>query len=147
MKIRSLRFRMMMLFCTVVSLLLVASYLVFLGLLAHEIPAQVNRRLEETARPLLADISAEPQAHDVERLDIPGEFFELLDSDGRLLQKSRNLDKPITLKQVDPGNLHSTFQLVDIGGGQTLRTAIVPFQQGGQTRFLVVAIPTLGTHR
>ena len=130
-----------------VSVLLLASYLAFMGLLAHEIPTQLNRQLEETARPLLADISAEPQAHDVERLDIPGEFFELLDSDGRLLQKSRNLGTPIALKQVDPGNLHSTFQLVDIGGGQTLRTAIVPFLQGGQTRFLVVAIPTLGTHR
>ena len=147
MKTKSLRFRMMLLFCTMVSVLLLASYLAFMGLLAHEIPAQLNRRLEETARPLVADISAEPQAHDVERLDIPGEFFELLDSDGRLLQKSKNLDKVIALKQVDPGNLHSTFQLVDIGGGQTLRTAIVPFQQGGQTRFLVVAIPTLGTHR
>jgi len=146
-KTKSLRFRMMLLFCTMVSVLLLASYLAFMGLLAHEIPAQLNRRLEETARPLVADISAEPQAHDVERLDIPGEFFELLDSDGRLLQKSKNLDKVIALKQVDPGNLHSTFQLVDIGGGQTLRTAIVPFQQGGQTRFLVVAIPTLGTHR
>ena len=147
MKTKSLRFRMMLLFCTMVSVLLLASYLAFMGLLAHEIPTQLNRQLEETARPLLADISAEPQAHDVERLDIPGEFFELLGSDGRLLQKSRNLDKPITLKQVDPGNLHSTFQLVDIGGGQTLRTAIVPFQQSGETRFLVVAIPTLGTHR
>ena len=147
MKTKSLRFRMMLLFCTMVSVLLLASYLAFMGLLAHEIPTQLNRQLEETARPLLADISAEPQAHDVERLDIPGEFFELLDSDGRLLQKSRNLGTPIALKQVDPGNLHSTFQLVDIGGGQTLRTAIVPFLQGGQTRFLVVAIPTLGTHR
>jgi len=131
----------------VVSVLLLASYLAFMGLLARAIPAQLNRQLEETARPLVADISAEPQAHDVERLDIPGEFFELLDSDGRLLQKSKNLDKVIALKQVDPGNPHSTFQLVDIGGGQTLRVAIVPFQQAGETRFLVVAIPTLGTHQ
>lgn len=75
MKTRSLRFRMMLLFCTVVSVLLAASYLAFLGLLAHEIPAQLNRQLQETAKPLLADMAAEPQSHDVERLNIPGEFF------------------------------------------------------------------------
>ena len=147
MKIRSLRFRMMMLFCTVVSLLLVASYLVFLGLLAHEIPAQVNRRLEETARPLLADISAEPQAHDVERLDIPGEFFEVLDAHGNVLQKSQNLAATLNLQPFDITVNHSTYQVLQVEQGQTLRAAIIPFQQAGQTRFLAIAIPALGTHR
>ena len=42
MKTRSLRFRMMLLFCAVVSLLLAASYLAFLGLLAHEIYALLD---------------------------------------------------------------------------------------------------------
>jgi signal transduction histidine kinase len=147
MKIRSLRFRMMVLFCAVVSLLLVASYLAFLGLLAHEIPVQVNRRLEETARPLLADISAEPEAHDVERLDIPGEFFEVLDGHGNVLQKSKNLGVPLNLQPIDPTLKHSTFQLLEVDQGQTLRAAIIPFQQAGQARFLAIAIPTLGTHR
>jgi len=100
MKTKSLRFRMMLLFCTVVSVLLGASYLAVWGLLAHEIPAQLNRQLLETSRPLLADISAEPNARDIDRLDIPGEFFELLDSDGRVLQKSKNLTVPIGIKKI-----------------------------------------------
>jgi signal transduction histidine kinase len=147
MKTRSLRFRMMILFCTVVSLLLVASYLAFFGLLAHEIPAQVNRRLEETARPLLADISAEPLAHDVERLDIPGEFFEVLDAHGNVLQKSQNLGAPLDLQPFDTTVNHSTFQVLQVDHDQTLRAAIIPFQQAGQARFLAIAIPTLGTNR
>jgi two-component system, OmpR family, sensor kinase len=138
---------MMLLFCAVVSVLLAASYLAFMGLIAHEIPAQLNRQLVETARPLIADISAEPEAHDVERLDLPGEFFELLDSNGQILQKSRNLDAPITLQPASPDRTHPTFQLVDIGNGQSLRVAIIPFEQAGQIRFLAVAIPTLGTNR
>jgi hypothetical protein len=44
----------MVLFCTVVSVLLVASYLAFWGLLAHEIPSQLNHQLQETGRLLIA---------------------------------------------------------------------------------------------
>jgi signal transduction histidine kinase len=147
MKIKSLRVRMMLLFCTLVSVLLAGSYLAFLGLLAHEIPAQLNRRLVETAGPVIADISAEPEARDVERLDIPGEFFEVLDSNGRLLQKSKNLAAPIALQPVAPVLTRPTFQVADIGGGQTLRVAVIPFQQAERTRLLAVAIPTVGTNR
>lgn len=147
MKTRTLRFRMMLLFCTIVSVLLAASYLVFWGLLAHEIPSQINRQLLETGRPLIADISAEPNAHDVDRLDIPGEFFELLDSSGRILQKSKNLTAPINLKAIDPALTHPAFQVADIGEGQSVRVALIPFLQANQPRFLAVAIPTLGTNR
>jgi signal transduction histidine kinase len=147
MKTKTLRFRMMLLFCTIVSVLLAASYLVFWALLAHEIPSQLNRQLLETGRPLIADISAEPNAHDVDRLDIPGEFFELLDSSGQVLQKSKNLSAPINLKAIDPAVTHPTFQVADVGGGQTVRVAVIPFQQANQPRFLAVAIPTLGTNR
>src|SRR6516164_2479487 len=147
MRTRSLRFRMIVLFCTVVSLLLGASYLAFMGLLIHEIPAQLYRQLEETARPLLADIAAEPAARDVERLDIPGQFFELLDSNGNLLQKSQNLTAPLTLPPIDPNLKNPTHHLIDIGKGQMLRVVIVPFQQAGQTRFLAIANPMLGTNQ
>jgi len=62
---------MMLLFTTVVGVLLAGSYLAFWALLAHEIPTQLNRQLVETARPLIADIVTEPNAQDVNRLDIP----------------------------------------------------------------------------
>jgi two-component system OmpR family sensor kinase len=146
-KTKTLRFRMMVLFCTVVSVLLGASYLAFWGLLAHEIPSQLNHQLQETGRLLIADVAAEPEAHDIERLDIPGEFFELLDANGRVLQQSRNLSVPIRLLPFDPKAVHSAYQMANIGGEQAVRVAIIPFEQANQKRFLAVAIPTFGTNR
>ncbi|HEY1481776.1 MAG TPA: HAMP domain-containing protein, partial [Candidatus Acidoferrum sp.] len=146
MKRKTLRFRMMILFCSVVSALLGASYLVFWGLLAHEIPSQLNRQLVETGRPVIADISAEPEDHDVDRLDIPGEFFEVLDSNGSVLQKSKNLTVPISFEHIDAVAAHPSFQVVQMGG-QTVRVALIPFRQANQPRLLAVAIPTLGTYR
>jgi signal transduction histidine kinase len=146
-KTKTLRFRMMVLFCTVVSVLLVASYLAFWGLLAHEIPSQLNHQLQETGRLLIADVAAEPEAHDIERLDIPGEFFELLDANGHVLQQSRNLPTPISLLPFDPAAIHSAYQVASIGEEQSVRVAIIPFEQANQKRFLAVAIPTFGTNR
>ena len=63
MKAKTLRFRMMVLFTTVVGVLLAGSYLAFWVLLAHEIPTQLNRQLLETARPLIADLYSRLDPH------------------------------------------------------------------------------------
>jgi signal transduction histidine kinase len=144
---KTLRFRMMILFCTVVGVLLAASYLAFFGLLAHEVSAQLNRQLMETARPIIADILSEPNAQDVNRLDIPGEFFELLNPAGQVLQRSVNLAAPIDLRGLKAGDSDAAFGIAAVGNGQTVRTALIPFKQGGQPRVLAVAIPTFGTNR
>jgi signal transduction histidine kinase len=147
MKAKTLRFRMMVLFTTVVGVLLAGSYLAFWGLLSHEIPTQLNRQLLETARPLVADIITEPDAQDVNRLDIPGEFFEVRDPAGGVLQHSKNLTTPIDLTGLSLPVSRPTFGTAAIGNVQSVRVALVPFQQGNQLRVLVVAIPTLGTNR
>ena len=147
MKAKTLRFRMMLLFTTVVGVLLAGSYLAFWGLLSHEIPTQLNRQLVETARPLIADIVTEPNAQDIKRLDIPGEFFELLDATGGILQYSRNLTAPIALHGMSPPISHPTFGIGTIGKAQSVRVALIPFQQANRSRILVVAIPTLSTSR
>jgi signal transduction histidine kinase len=145
MKAKTLRFRMMLLFTTVVGVLLAGSYLAFWGLLSHEIPTQLNRQLVQTARPLIADIMTEPNAQDIKRLDIPGEFFELLDASGNVLQYSKNLTSPIDLNGMSPAVSRPTFSIATIGGVQSVRVGLIPFQQGNQLRVLLVAIPTLGT--
>lgn len=146
MRPKTLRFRMMMLFTTVVGVLLAGSYLAFWVLLAHEIPTQLNRQLLETARPLIADIVTEPNAQDIKRLDIPGEFFELIDSTGQVLQQSKNLATPIDLRGINPAVSRPTFDMAAIGNDQSVRVALVPFQQGSRMRVLVVGISTLGTN-
>jgi len=146
MKVQSLRVRMMLLFTSVVGVLLALSYLAFFGLLAHEIPKQLNRQLLETGRPLVSDIVTEPNAKDINRLDIAGEFFELLDSSGNVLQKSANLSAPIDLAGITMKSSHPTFGTATLGSAQPVRVALIPFQQGNSFRVLVVAIPTLGTN-
>ena len=146
MKIKSLRVRMMLMFTSVVGVLLALSYLAFLGLLAHEIPKQLNRQLLETGRPLVADIVTEPNAQDINRLNIPGEFFELSDGAGNVLQRSINLTSSIDLSDLPYKSDKPVFGTTTIGGSQEVRVALIPFQQNGQPRRLVVAIPTLGTN-
>jgi two-component system OmpR family sensor kinase len=144
---RSLRFRMMVLFCTVVSVLLAASYLAFWALLAHEVSAQLNRQLQETARPILADLIAEPDSQDINRMDIAGQFFELLNTSGQVLQRSRNLEAPIDLKGSGPSVSQATFGFASLSTGEPVRIALMPLQQGAKSLVLVVAIPTFGTNR
>ncbi len=147
MKIRTLRLRMMLLFCTVVGVLLAASYLAFWGLLAHAVHAQLNRQLLETARPIIADMASEPDAKDINRLDLPGEFFELLDQNGQILQQSKNLAAPMKLSGLSLGDSGPIFGRAALDNGETVHVAIIPFQQGSQKRIFAVAIPTFGTNR
>ena len=147
MRVKTLRFRMMLLFCSVVGVLLAASYLAFWGLLARAIPAQLNRQLLETSRPIVADISSEPNARDIERLDIPGQFFELLDANGKVLQRSRNLANPIDLQGLKRNDSHPVFGIGSVGDSESVRVGLIPFEQPIGHRFLAVAIPTLGTNR
>ena len=142
---KTLRFRMMLLFTTVVAVLLAGSYLAFFGLLSHAVRTQLNRQLVETARPIIADIITEPKAQDVNRLDIPGEFFELLDTSGQVLQRSKNVTSPIELSGINNAISRPAFGSATINH-ESIRVALVPFQQGKQNRLLLVAIPTLGTN-
>ena len=147
MRAKTLRSRMMVLFCSVVGVLLAASYLAFWGLLAHAIPTQLNRQLLETSRPIISDIASEPNARDVERLDIPGQFFELLDTSGKVLQRSRNLTNPIDLKGLKVNDPHPVFGIGSVGNSESVRVALIPFEQAAGKRLLAVAIPTFGTNR
>ena len=147
MKVRTLRLRMMLLFCTVVGVLLAGSYLAFWGLLAHAVHTQLNRQLLETARPIISDMVSEPEAKDVNRLDLPGEFFELLDQNGHVLQQSKNLAAPMKLNGLNLADSQPTFGIAALENGETVRVALIPFRQGNQALIFAVAIPTFGTNR
>ena len=147
MKAKTLRLQMMLLFCSVVGVLLAASYLAFWFLLTREVATQINHQLLETARPMIADITSEPNAQDIDRLDIPGEFFELLDPAGHVMQQSKNVGEPIDLKGFSLPVSHPAFEIAAIGSAQTVHIALIPFQQATRSRILLVAIPTLGTNR
>ncbi len=133
---------MMLLFCVVVGILLAGSYAIFYTLLSREVHAQLDRQLVETANPVVADLASDPTENDVDQLNLPGNYFELLSASGRVLQRSINL-KPGLL--VTGGNLvesRPTFHtLEDVHYGK-LRLALVPFLRGGQIQILALAVRT-----
>jgi signal transduction histidine kinase len=142
MKAKTLRFRMIILFCSVVAGLLAVSYLAFWALLSSEVRAQLNTQLQQTAGPIIADLIAEPNVEDVNNLNIPDEFFELLNADGVVLQRSKNLSSPINLRGMNPRVSQPTFGAGGLDDGRHVRVALIPFQMVNGPRVLAVAIRT-----
>jgi two-component system OmpR family sensor kinase len=142
---RTLRFRMIALFCTVVGVLLVGLYLGLGILLAREVRHQLDRQLLATAQPVVADLITDPSdTEDVNQLDVPDGYFELLDPSvpsGRIVQISQNLHgRPLDLRGASLTISEPLFQVVRGPHGQ-LRLALIPFTRGGHKAVLVVAAP------
>src|ERR1700692_3986146 len=142
MKAKTLRFRMIILFCSVVAGLLAVSYLAFWALLNREVGAQLDRQLVETARPVIADLISEPNVEDVNNLNIPDEFFEVLNADGAVLQHSANLSSSIKFKGINPRVTQTTFGTGSLDSGHHVRLALIPFRVPSGPRVLAVAIRT-----
>jgi signal transduction histidine kinase len=151
----SLRRRMMLMFCAVVGVLLAGCFGGFYILLSREVHAQLNRQLLEAARPVISDLKTDPaDEDDVNQLNLPGEYFELLDSSGQVLQRSKNLTAgEIPSGAIRLGNSRVAFQTLAGGGLGRLRLAVIPFERGERRVMLAVAAPTrqadriLGTFR
>jgi two-component system OmpR family sensor kinase len=148
MRVRSLRFRMMLLFCAVVGVLLAVSYLGFYALFSRHVRAQLDRQILNTASPVVADLAADPTEQDVNQLNVPGEYFELLDSSGRVLQSSVNLKS----RRLDLGALPFNESLpvfLNLNNAERgrLRLAAIPFRRGGEIQRLVLAMPTRDADR
>ena len=75
MKGKSLRFRMMILFCVVVGSFLLSTYAIIYSIFARELRAQIDRRLNEAATPMVKDLAQNTRDEDVFRLDVPEEYL------------------------------------------------------------------------
>src|SRR5690349_5459204 len=91
---RSIRLRMMLHFCAVVGVLLVFSFTGMYFLFERVVQEQLDRRLRDTANPIILDQIADPDEKHVDELNIPEEYFEARHTTGRLLQHSRHLSGP-----------------------------------------------------
>lgn len=91
---RSIRLRMMLLFCAVVGTLLAVTFAGFYFVFERAVRDQLDRRLKEIAAPIIADLIMDPDEKDVDQLDISQEYFEVLDTAGRVVQRSKNLGSP-----------------------------------------------------
>ena len=118
---------MMALFVAIVALLLASSDFAFYLLLSHSVRTQLDRQLLVAAAPVARDIAAELNSHDVSELDAPDEYFQLLDSFGQVLQRSRNLDESALRMGFRPADL-SDRSFRDFSDPQlgSLRVALIP---------------------
>jgi two-component system, OmpR family, sensor kinase len=145
---RSLRFRMMVLFSAVVGALLAGSYLSVLALLYTEVRVQLDRQLVEIIRPVMADLIAEPEVGDINQLNLPNQYFEVLDPSGKVLQQSVNLrGKNLGLSSGALDSAQTTFKTIEGGDRGRLRVILAPFRQGTEQVFLALAVPLRGIDR
>jgi signal transduction histidine kinase len=131
----SLRSRMMILFSAVVAILLAASFTGFYLMFDRVLHAQLDRKLKETAAPIIADLIADPEERDVDLLNIPGQFFEVVNAAGSVVQRSQNLPVPVPAPDTD-------FQTINIAGVGELRLAGIPFIAAGQSLRFVAGAST-----
>src|SRR5215831_20929645 len=135
----SIRIRMMVLFCAVVGILLALSYAGVYLMFDRFVETQLDRKLQETAGPIIADLITDIEEHDdkdIDRLNIPGQYFEVLDNSGLVLQKSINLKSELSL------NLHQMFQTVSTADEGRMHVGLFPFSAKDKSQYLVVAAST-----
>src|SRR5437870_13062028 len=128
----SIRWRIVILFCVTTGLFLGVSYAgLYLGF-QRVVRSQFDRRLSEIAAPIIADLAGDPNDKDVDLLNIPEQYFEVLDRSGSVLQRSRNLPENL------PVNTDAQLQTVRLSSIGDIRAVIIPFQ-AGENKWLFVA--------
>lgn len=141
---RTLRFRMIVHFCSAVCVLLVASYLGFFFFLSRQSGSDLERQFLETAGPILTDLAVNPGAQNVNQLNLKDQYFEVLDPQGRVLQASKNLQGGTLRLPADRLKVSApTFLVIPNHrtGALPLRAALIPYQVGNNSYVLALAVP------
>lgn len=143
MKLRdSIQFRTMLWFCAAAGVLLMGSFVVAYLLFSRAVGDQLDRQLTETAGPIIADQIADPEEKDVDQLNLPEAYFEVVDQQsGHVLQRSKNLKADLPLQPVHFSS-EAVFQTLSGTEVGELRVALVPFRVGDKQWALAVAAPT-----
>jgi signal transduction histidine kinase len=142
MKNKSLRFRMMVLFCAVVGLFLVCTYAIIYSIFSSELHSQLDKRLNEAGVPMVEDLADNPPDEDVFRLPLRDEYLALLDRSGNLLNMSQNWRQhPLNVGPLDFLGNQPIYRTVE-GAKGTLRVELIPFMLVGRPVVLAIAGPT-----
>src|SRR6516162_4495029 len=130
---RTIRWKLTVIFCLAAGTLLAISYGAFYFVFQRVLREQFDQRLSQIAAPIILDITGDPEDKDVDLLDLPYEYFEVLDTSGKVLQRSRNLnvDLPVTVQQ--------GLQTVRPSGVGEVRLTVIPFQAGPNHWLFVAA--------
>ena len=132
----SIRWRVVALFCASAGVLLAVCYGGFYLLFERVVRDQLDRRLTEISAPIIADLAADPEEKDVDLLDIPDQYFEVLDLSGTVLQRSKNLHVNL------PVAARAGLQTVGLEHAGDIRVSVIPFQASEETWLFVAGAPT-----
>lgn len=134
----SLRVRMMLLFCVAVGVLLAGSYTAFYLALRSVVHSQFNQRLMEAEAPVSADLQTDADNEDIVAMDIPGEYFEVLDGSGRAVALSKNLAGHV----IDLPKATRNLRTVKDARLGRLRLGLTTIHRPSGDQTLVLAMPT-----
>ncbi|MGA8408983.1 MAG: ATP-binding protein [Candidatus Acidiferrales bacterium] len=139
--INSLRFRMMLLFCAIVGIFLAGTLFGIYGLFSREMLSQLDCRLLRVGSTVVAQVVSDPTKPHIENLDVPKEYFEVLDSSGNVLEQSKNLyGHAIGLGgELDLSRV--LFRTTEDAEQGRQRLALIPFKQVSEQRVLVITMP------
>jgi signal transduction histidine kinase len=128
---------MTFLFCLAAGALLAMCYTGFYFVFQRVVREQFDQRLTEIAAPIIFDIAGDPQDNDVDLLNFPSEYFEVLDSSGAVIQRSRTLNTnlPVSIGRMG-------FQTVQLPGAGEIRVTLIPFESGNNHRIFAAGAST-----
>src|SRR5207249_9833253 len=92
----SIRLRMMLLFGAVAGTLLALTFTGFYFAFEKVMRSQLDRTLTETAAPIIADLSADPDEKDVDQLDLVGQYIVVRSKYGTVLMWSEDVSSDST---------------------------------------------------
>lgn len=142
MKQRSLRLRMMALFCAVVGLFLVCTYGITYSIFSSELRTQLDERLNEAGVPMVEDLADNPPDEDVFRLPLRDEYLALFDTAGNPLNMSRNWKQhPLDVGPLNFNGDQPLYRTIS-GANGSMRVELIPFMLVGRPVVLAIAGPT-----
>jgi len=136
----TLRLRMILLFCVVIGVFLAGTYEVVYSSFERAIQADLDDRLLDAAKPVIAELVARPDDPHIAGLPIAGQVLEVLGPGGKVLEQSL-APQQLNLAIQIPADDHPIFRTLTSPAGK-LRAAVVPFHIDGGVEWLVIAEST-----
>ena len=143
---RSLRFRMISLFCLVIGIFLAATYVVVYETFSRQTRAYLDDRLSDSARFLATQLATQPVEVPFSATASPGQYLELIREDGEIFGNAPDLALEIQRTVPLPTQGSTTFRTASMNGS-TIRVAIIAFQMGKRRAWLVLGEPLKGVER
>src|SRR5258708_25535094 len=122
------RLRMMLLFCFVIGALMAITCATVYSIFVKTIRAELDQDLVHAARPMMADLYADPQKDDLSELNLREQMLLVFDQNRHLLSKTKN-GHPFVVHRIAvlPNSPALTFRTLDTPQSRC-RAALIPFE-------------------